>query len=147
VLVNWSMPSVRISTPLDLPKKIKETASLTMSFFTGILADTPEASIHFHSPYVRDMASSISSFAEPGGLHPISEDPFDFTPYMDQAPLTLISQSPMEMVHRFFVKLGARYVVVVDNDGICMFPLSSFGQCVVLTALLQTRVSSKRRTG
>ncbi|RXW25621.1 hypothetical protein EST38_g268 [Candolleomyces aberdarensis] len=84
----------------------------------SILADSPEASIHFHSPYVPDMASSISSFAEPTVLHPISEDPFDFTPYMDQAPLTLISQSPMEMLHRFFVKLGAKYVIVVDSDGI-----------------------------
>lgn len=27
--------------------------------------------------------------------------------------------SPLELVHQFFVKLGARYVVVTDADGYC----------------------------
>jgi chloride channel 3/4/5 len=46
-------------------------------------------------------------------------DPFDFSIYMDQAPLTLQSNSPLEMVHQYFTKLGARYVVVTDTDGFC----------------------------
>lgn len=54
-----------------------------------------------------------------------ADDPYDFTPYMDQAPLTLTNHSPLEMLHRFFVKLGARYVVVVDSEsGFCKsYPL------------------------
>ena len=36
-----------------------------------------------------------------------------------QAPLTIQSNSPLELVHQFFVKLGARYVVVTDTDGDC----------------------------
>ncbi|KAK0484376.1 chloride channel [Armillaria luteobubalina] len=44
-------------------------------------------------------------------------DPLDFSIYMDQAPLTVQSNSPLEMVHQLFVKLGARYVVVTDVDG------------------------------
>jgi chloride channel 3/4/5 len=29
------------------------------------------------------------------------------------------SNSPLELLHQFFVKLGARYVVVTDADGLC----------------------------
>lgn len=65
------------------------------------------------------------------------EDLFDFSVYMDevrrvssqfckdehdmysQAPLTIQSHAPLELLHRFFVKLGARYVVVTDADGNC----------------------------
>ncbi|KAH6910369.1 voltage-gated chloride channel [Coprinopsis sp. MPI-PUGE-AT-0042] len=83
----------------------------------SIVADDPEAEVHFGTaPYAHDLSSSISSFAEPGFMPLPAEDPFDFTPYMDQAPLTLTNHSPLEMLHRFFVKLGARYVVVVDSD-------------------------------
>lgn len=83
----------------------------------SIVADEPEAEVHFgNAPYAHDLTSSISSFAEPGFMPTPADDPFDFTPYMDQAPLTLTNQSPLEMLHRFFVKLGARYVVVVDSD-------------------------------
>lgn len=66
-----------------------------------------------------------------------SEDLFDFSVYMDevrrissqlckderdmysQAPLTIQSHAPLELLHRFFVNLGARYVVVTDADGNC----------------------------
>lgn len=36
-----------------------------------------------------------------------------------KAPLTIQNNSPMEMVHQFFVKLGARYVIVTDTNGLC----------------------------
>lgn len=85
----------------------------------GMVADTPDGLIKFQPSYVHDGASSVSSFAEPSQVHPSSEDPLDFSVYMDEAPLTLLDQSPMEMLHRFFVKLGARYVVVTDSDGLC----------------------------
>ena len=38
---------------------------------------------------------------------------------MDQAPLTVSTHSPLELVQQFFTKLGARYVVVVNSDGYC----------------------------
>ncbi|KAG9009352.1 hypothetical protein FRB94_012169 [Tulasnella sp. JGI-2019a] len=44
-------------------------------------------------------------------------DPFDFTIYMDRAPLTVQPHAPMEMVQQMFVKLGARYVIVTDSNG------------------------------
>ena len=34
------------------------------------------------------------------------------------------SNSPLELLHQFFVKLGARYVVVIDTDGFCGFGTS-----------------------
>ena len=43
-----------------------------------------------------------------------------------QAPLTVQSNSPLEMVQQFFVKLGARYVIVTDPDGLCMSFHSTF---------------------
>ena len=66
------------------------------------------------------MASSVSSL-EAGSLYGGNVDPFDFSPFMDQAPLTVLSNSPLELVQQFFTKLGARYVVVTDADGYCMY--------------------------
>jgi chloride channel 3/4/5 len=34
-----------------------------------------------------------------------------------KAPLTVNLNSPLELVQQFFVKLGARYVIVTDTDG------------------------------
>lgn len=74
-----------------------------------------------------------------------AEDPFNFSVYMDkvtpfrcelpfrhfrsselcahpsvmQAPLTISINSPLELVQQFFVKLGARYVVITDANGFC----------------------------
>ena len=40
-----------------------------------------------------------------------------------QAPLTISVNSPLELVQQFFVKLGARYVVITDANGFCeLFP-------------------------
>lgn len=89
-----------------------------------MVADTPNALIKFQSSgHNYDGASSVSSlgFVEATPIYPSSDDPFDFSVYMDEAPLTLTDQSPMEMLHRFFVKLGARYVVVTDSDGLCEY--------------------------
>ncbi|KZT71831.1 hypothetical protein DAEQUDRAFT_749819 [Daedalea quercina L-15889] len=61
------------------------------------------------------MTSSLSSLE--AGATPAAVDPFNFSPYMDQAPLTVQSNSPLELVQQFFAKLGARYVVVTDADG------------------------------
>jgi hypothetical protein len=74
-----------------------------------------------------------------------AEDPFNFSVYMDKvgcfrkfssdillitvthkAPLTISVNSPLELVQQFFVKLGARYVVVTDENGHCEFIFSSF---------------------
>ncbi|KAJ7287466.1 chloride channel [Mycena rebaudengoi] len=84
----------------------------------SIVADDPEDEVHFHPEFThRGFASaSFSSLLESGQSPEV--DPFDFSIYMDQAPLTMQSNSPLEMVHQYFVKLGARYVVVTDADGL-----------------------------
>ncbi|KAG9098568.1 hypothetical protein FRC06_006214 [Ceratobasidium sp. 370] len=87
-----------------------------------ILADDPDAVCHFHAaaPPPPDFgASSISSLYDTPGQH----DPFDLTIYMDQAPLTVPTHAPLELVHQLFTKLGARYVIVTNMDG--MSPLST----------------------
>ncbi|KIY46768.1 hypothetical protein FISHEDRAFT_66304 [Fistulina hepatica ATCC 64428] len=66
----------------------------------------------FSSHYT--MASSISSLLEEESV----DNPFDFGPYMDQAPLQMPSNSPLELLHQFFVKLGAKYVIITDADGL-----------------------------
>ncbi|KAK0460988.1 chloride channel [Desarmillaria tabescens] len=76
----------------------------------SIVADHGGDEVHFHSAFsYHSLASSM--------LQDYSADPLDFSIYMDQAPLTVQSNSPLEMVHQLFVKLGARYVVVTDVDG------------------------------
>jgi len=82
----------------------------------SIVADNGDDEVHFHTAYTHDLsASSVSSLFDVASGN--GRDPFDFTPFMDQAPLTMQSNSPMEMLHQFFVKLGARYVIITDSDG------------------------------
>lgn len=84
-----------------------------------IAADEADKPIRFSGPglyaHGGPMTSSVSSLEAGSTL--LAVDPFDFSPYMDQAPLTVQSNSPLELVQQFFTKLGARYVVVTDADG------------------------------
>ena len=91
----------------------------------SIVADDADASVIFHTTSAYGHGAyglaSISSLTEEetanGGT--IGTDPFDFSIYMDGAPLTVQDNSPLELVQEFFTKLGARYVVVTDSDGFC----------------------------
>jgi len=81
----------------------------------SIVADTPEEQVSFGPASMHlSMASSVSSL-----LDGQDKDHYDFSIYMDQAPLTIQSNSPLEMVHQFFTKLGARYIVITDTEGLC----------------------------
>ncbi|EGN99742.1 hypothetical protein SERLA73DRAFT_88360 [Serpula lacrymans var. lacrymans S7.3] len=81
-----------------------------------IVAEDANEEVHFNTTYTHeDMAASFSSLVDNASHAGV--DPFDFSVYMDDAPLTIQSNAPLELVHQFFVKLGARYVVVTDTDG------------------------------
>jgi chloride channel 3/4/5 len=61
------------------------SSSMTRSslFSLGIVADEAEDEVHFHTTYSHNMvASSVSSLLE-GATDP-TQDPFDFSAYMDQ---------------------------------------------------------------
>ncbi|KAI9726397.1 MAG: hypothetical protein M1834_009025 [Cirrosporium novae-zelandiae] len=45
----------------------------------------------------------------------LSVDQTDFTPYIDPAPVTLDIHSPMDLVYQCFVKLGLRYICVLNQ--------------------------------
>jgi len=82
-----------------------------------LVADEANSSCHFHPSLIPPqdyITSSISSMYEDV---PVGPDPFDFTVYMDQAPLTIQANAPLELIQMYFVKLGARYVVVTSVDG------------------------------
>lgn len=112
----------------------------------SIVADEADSAVTFHttSAYGHDAYgfSSISSLAEEEAAGGVvrGSDPFDFSIYMDNAPLTVQDNSPLELLQEFFVKLGARYVVVTDSDGHCEFFFAPcvlpFSCCVVITARL-----------
>lgn len=60
-----------------------------------------------------------------------------------QAPLTIKVNSPLELVQQFFVKLGARYVVITDADGyceFCRFPLFFDGDRVKVKTFRQSQM-------
>lgn len=80
-----------------------------------IVKGEPDAVVQFH-PIAppRDYAPSTLSSLYDGGQE---LDPLDFTIYMDQAPLMVQTHAPLEVVQQMFVKLGARYVVVVNSNG------------------------------
>ncbi|KAI1494751.1 chloride channel [Biscogniauxia mediterranea] len=44
-----------------------------------------------------------------------SQDPTDFTPYIDPAPVALDIRSPMDLVYECFSKLGLRYICVLKD--------------------------------
>ncbi|KAI0047762.1 hypothetical protein FA95DRAFT_1589022 [Auriscalpium vulgare] len=83
----------------------------------SIVADEAEHPVYFQGEgrfnFGEMSSSSLSSIVEDGPRI----DPFNFSVYMDQAPLTVNINSPLEIVQQFFVKLGARYVVVTDSEG------------------------------
>jgi chloride channel 3/4/5 len=89
---------------------------------TGVVADQPDHMVSFHSmywPHMMTSSFSSASLADDVNIRERGADPFDFSVYMDKAPLTIQNNSPMELVHQLFVKLGARYVVITDADGLC----------------------------
>ncbi|KZT28972.1 hypothetical protein NEOLEDRAFT_1154061 [Neolentinus lepideus HHB14362 ss-1] len=85
----------------------------------SIVAESADHPVSFRTSQTYqhgDLAASsvsFSSFVENGS----AVDPFDFSVYTDQAPLTVQSNAPLELVQEFFVKLGAKYVVVTDTEG------------------------------
>ena len=107
----------------------------------SIVADEADTIVAFHttSAYSHPAygASSITSLIEEEGANEgaVGDDPFDFSIYMDKAPLTVQDNSPLELIQEFFTKLGARYVVVTDSDGYCEFFLRSKLCCPRMTIL------------
>ncbi|TFK54445.1 hypothetical protein OE88DRAFT_1655111 [Heliocybe sulcata] len=85
----------------------------------SIVAESADHPIHFRTSQTYqhgDLTASSLSFSSVVENAPVV-DPFDFSVYIDQAPLTVQSNAPLELVQEFFVKLGAKYVVVTDTDG------------------------------
>ena len=62
------------------------------------------------------MATTLSWHENADDEEP-EQDPTDFTPYIDPAPVALDYHSPMDLVFQCFVKLGLRYVCVVRDGG------------------------------
>ncbi|KAF8464508.1 chloride channel [Gautieria morchelliformis] len=86
-----------------------------LEYALTVVADDADAICHFHPARgaVRDTASFESSYRE----YASGPDPFDFTVYMNHAPLSVSTYAPLELVQQFFVKLGARYVIVTSDAG------------------------------
>ncbi|KAJ7072261.1 chloride channel [Mycena amicta] len=84
----------------------------------SIIADDPDDEVQFHPEFSHRGGYASASFSSllDGQQHG-DMDPFDLSLYMDQAPITVQSNSPLELVNLFFTKLGARYVVVTDTEG------------------------------
>ncbi|KAG8967232.1 hypothetical protein FRC03_010476 [Tulasnella sp. 419] len=81
----------------------------------SLVADDPDAHCVFDvvKPYADLADGSVSSLPDPFD----DQDLFDFSIYMDRAPLTVPEHAPLELVQQMFVKLGARHVIVLDTDG------------------------------
>ncbi|KAF8806391.1 clc channel [Phlegmacium glaucopus] len=80
----------------------------------SLVEDSIDEEVQFHATSSNGLTSSIFSLQEASQ----TLNPYDFSVYMDQAPLTMANNSPMEFVHQIFVKLGARYVILTDTDGL-----------------------------
>ncbi|KIX03895.1 uncharacterized protein Z518_07448 [Rhinocladiella mackenziei CBS 650.93] len=60
--------------------------------------------------------TGYDSGRESDGEDPASLNPVDLTAYIDPAPVALDMHSPMDLVYQCFVKLGLRYICVL-NEG------------------------------
>lgn len=109
-------PILRPSFDGDGMRMIGYIGASELEHALAVVAEGATEEVRFHTTYSHEeLATSFSTWAE--DTRQSEEDPFDFSIYMDQAPLAIQSNSPLELLHQFFVKLGARYVVVTDTDG------------------------------
>lgn len=83
----------------------------------SIVAEKADHPIFFHSDSGQRFRRRTLSSSSISSLIDVDGDSFNFSVYMDKAPLTISVNSPLELVQQFFVKLGARYVVVTDANG------------------------------
>ena len=89
----------------------------------GILVGLiPAPDLEFALDKLEDEEGSLCLMAQTATWHNAEEtnehgnDPTDFTPYIDPAPMALDIHSPMDLVFQCFVKLGLRYICVL-RDG------------------------------
>jgi len=82
----------------------------------------PAPDLEFALDKLEDEEHSLCLMATDIGWHEDIEDqeqeqdPTDFTPYIDPAPVALDIHSPLDLVFQCFVKLGLRYICVL-RDG------------------------------
>ncbi|KAK0539110.1 hypothetical protein OC835_001245 [Tilletia horrida] len=69
---------------------------------------------------VADLSLSVGSVGMRGSsyLYGPDLDPQDLSLYVDKAPITVQTHSPLELVHQYFTRLGVRYLIVVDERGL-----------------------------
>ncbi|KAG2342945.1 hypothetical protein BDR05DRAFT_1025309 [Suillus weaverae] len=109
-------PILRPSRNEDGVRMVGYIGASELEHALTVVAEGATEEVYFHTTYTHEeLAASYSSWVEEPRQS--EDDPFDFSVYMDQAPLTIQSNSPLELLHQFFVKLGARYVIVTDTDG------------------------------
>ncbi|KAL9934114.1 hypothetical protein V8E36_007196 [Tilletia maclaganii] len=67
-----------------------------------------------------DLSASVNSIGMRGSsfLYGPDLDPQDLSLYVDKAPITVQTHSPLELVHQYFTRLGVRYLIVVDERGL-----------------------------
>ncbi|RMZ74801.1 hypothetical protein DV737_g5724, partial [Chaetothyriales sp. CBS 132003] len=68
-----------------------------------------------HDVSESDYDSDTDANEEDDDLTFCSQEPADFTPYIDNAPVALDMHSPMDLVYQCFVKLGLRYICVLEE--------------------------------
>jgi chloride channel 3/4/5 len=75
----------------------------------------PAPDLEYALDHLEDEANSLCLMSRVAHFESDDEnlrDPTDFTTWIDQAPLALDINSPMDLVYECFVKLGLRYVCV-----------------------------------
>ncbi|WWC90776.1 uncharacterized protein L201_005713 [Kwoniella dendrophila CBS 6074] len=85
------------------------------------LSDEPDASLNLmpdetSTHKTRSSAMSIFSFAE--SYVEGQWSPYDLSRYIDRAPITVQTHSPLELVQQLFVKLGVRQIIVTNSRGV-----------------------------
>ncbi|BGO96631.1 Chloride channel [Rhodotorula toruloides] len=90
----------------------------------------------------RGLAAEMSAAATPGLGGGAESETFDLSWLTDQAPLTVSARSPMELIHEMFVKLGSRYVVVVDERGCYLGPIEK-NRYLLYLRWLEKRIHEK----
>ncbi|GAA5899900.1 hypothetical protein JCM6882_006997 [Rhodosporidiobolus microsporus] len=81
------------------------------------LADDAPVTFRTASAAAKGVSAGGMAF-QSGAVTPSEGEGIDLSYLTDSAPLVVNVRSPMELLHEMFIKLGIRYLIIVDERGI-----------------------------
>ncbi|ORY69677.1 chloride channel [Pseudomassariella vexata] len=113
------VPAINLRAKLELLHRAGELDGGLPIIRNGILVGLiPAQDLEYALDNLDDEMTNLCLMASVPSIdddHNGEHNPTDFTPYIDPAPVALDIKSPMDLVYDCFVKLGLRYICVLED--------------------------------